>query len=73
MFAPWAEAQGLVRRKQQRSVTMFAKITNTLIAAVVATSATLAMATTVLAGPLPAPTLTEKIWMDRASGSVDGN
>ena len=52
---------------------MFAKITNTLIAAVVATSATLAMATTVLAGPFPAPNLAEKIWMDRATGSVDGN
>ena len=49
---------------------MFAKVTNTLIAAIVAT---LAVATTVQAGPFAPPTVAEKIWMDRATGSVDGN
>lgn len=52
---------------------MFVRITNTLIAAIIAASATFAVATTVQAGPLAAPTLAEKIWMDRATGSVDGN
>jgi len=51
---------------------MFAKITNTLVAAIIA-STTFAVATTAQAGPLPAPTSAEKLWMDRATGSVDGN
>jgi len=40
---------------------MFAKITNTLIAAIVASTATFAVANTVQAGPLAAPTAAEKI------------
>jgi hypothetical protein len=52
---------------------MLAKITNTLIAAIVATSATLAVSASVQATPLPAPTPAEKLWMDRSTGSVDGN
>ena len=52
---------------------MFARITNTLVAAIVAASATIAVAAAAQAGPLRAPTPAEKIWMDRASGSVDGN
>jgi hypothetical protein len=50
---------------------MFAKITNTAIAAIVAISATIAVATTASAGPRSAPPLAEKLWMDRATGSVD--
>jgi hypothetical protein len=73
MFASSAEAQGLVRAEQQRNSTMFAKITNTLIAAVVLTGASFAVATTVQAGPFPPPTVAEKIWMDHATGSVNGN
>ena len=46
------------------------KITKTLIAVVVVTSATLAASH---AGPLAAPTAAEKAWMDRASGPADGN
>jgi len=52
---------------------MFTKITNTLVAAIIVTSATLAVATTVQAGPLAAPSLAEKAWMDRASGPADGS
>ncbi len=52
---------------------MFAKITNTLVAAIIATGAAFAVATTVQAGPHEPPTLAEKVWMDRATGSVDGN
>jgi hypothetical protein len=51
---------------------MLPKIMNTAIAAIIAMSATLAVANTVLAGPRSAPTLAEKLWMDRATGSVDG-
>jgi hypothetical protein len=53
------------------SIVMFAKITNTAIAAIVAISATIAVATTASAGPRSVPTLAEKLWMDRATGSVD--
>jgi hypothetical protein len=67
------EADGLVATEQRRSVTMRARITNTLLAAIVATGATLAAAAAAQAGPLRAPTPAEKIWMDRASGSVDGH
>jgi hypothetical protein len=49
---------------------MFARIMNILIAAVIV-SATVAVAGTVQAAPPAAPTPTEKLWMDRASGSVD--
>jgi hypothetical protein len=51
---------------------MFAKTTHTLIAAIIAVSATLAVST-VQAGPLQAPTAAEKLWMDRASGPAEGN
>jgi hypothetical protein len=51
---------------------MLLKTTNTAIAAIIAMSATLAVATTVLAGPRSASTLAEKLWMDRATGSVNG-
>ena len=50
---------------------MFPKVTNIVAAATVAISATLAVATPALAAPQPAPTAAEKLWMDRASGSVD--
>jgi hypothetical protein len=51
---------------------MFTKTTHTLIAAIIAVSATLAVST-VQAGPLQGPTSAEKVWMDRASGPADGN
>jgi hypothetical protein len=73
MFASSAGAQGLARAEQQRNLAMFAKITNMLIAAVVATGATFAVATTVQAGPFPPPTVAEKTWMNHATGSVDTN
>jgi hypothetical protein len=72
MFASCAEASGLVRAEQTRTLTMFAKTTHTLIAAIIAVSATLAVST-VQAGPLQAPTAAEKLWMDRASGPAEGN
>jgi hypothetical protein len=50
---------------------MFVRITNTLIAAVIA-GATVVVASAVQAGPRAAPTAAEKLWMNRASGSVDG-
>ena len=51
---------------------MFAKITNTLLAAVIVTGATVAVAAA-QTGSVQAPSLAEKIWMDRASGPADGN
>jgi hypothetical protein len=50
---------------------MLARITNTLIAAIVAASTTVTLVATAQARPLPAPTQAEKMWMDRATGSVD--
>jgi hypothetical protein len=49
---------------------MLARITNTLIAAIVA-STSLTLAAAVQARPLSTPTQAEKMWMDRATGSVD--
>jgi hypothetical protein len=51
---------------------MFAKTTHTLIAAIIAVSATLAVSSA-QAGPLQAPSASEKAWMDRASGPADGS
>jgi hypothetical protein len=50
---------------------MLARIANTLTAAIVAASTILTLAATVQARPLSAPTQAEKMWMDRATGSVD--
>jgi len=49
---------------------MLSKIVNTLIIAVIASTATFA---STQAGPLSAPTAAEKAWMERASGPADGN
>jgi hypothetical protein len=71
MFASCDEASGLIGAKQ-KDAHMFTKTTHTLIAAIIAVSATLAVST-VQAGPLQGPTSAEKVWMDRASGPADGN
>jgi hypothetical protein len=71
MFAPSDEALGLVDAKQ-RTLTMFTKTTHTLIAAIIAVSATLAVSTA-QAAPLQGPTPGETVWMDRSSGPADGN
>lgn len=51
---------------------MFTKTTHTLIAAIIAVSATLAVSTA-QAAPLQAPSTAETVWMDRSSGPADGN
>jgi hypothetical protein len=70
MFASCDEALGLVGARQ-RTLTMFTKTTHSLIAAIIAVSATLAVSTA-QAGPAQGPSTAEKVWMDRSSGPADG-